>query len=485
MLDHVGYMPKEKCARGPELLEHAQRLAIALGLYEKALFKTEILSIHWQQDSAIYSIKTNHNDKINARFVIGVAGSLHRPKLPGFPGIETFKGHSFHSSRWDYKYTGGDSSGGLVNLADKRVAIIGTGATAVQIVPNLAQWCKKLYVFQRTPSSIDIRNNRPTDPKWAETLSGKWQQARMDNFNTIVCGGHQEVDLVNDGWTDIIRNLYPSSAGAQPMSKEEAAKRRQLLDFQKMEQIRKRVDAIVSDPVTAEALKPYYNQFCKRPCFHDEYLSAFNHPNVQLIDTKGQGIERITETCVVANGEEFEIDCLIYATGFERATSWSHRAGMEVYGRDGKALGDKFLDGPSTFQGWVSKDFPNFFMVTTLQAFVTANFLHTTAIQADHMAYVVAECKKRNIRTIEPTQEAEDEWVETIIKSGVNSRAFHMECTPGYYNNEGQITQKLAKNQWYGGSSLWVINMLRKWREAGKLEGLATTLIPSKAAPNL
>ncbi|KIW90289.1 uncharacterized protein Z519_08933 [Cladophialophora bantiana CBS 173.52] len=479
MLDHVGYIPKEKYARGPELLGHAQKLARELGLYEKAIFKTEILSIHWQEESATYSIKTNHNDKIEARFVVGVAGSLHRPKLPGFPGIETFKGHSFHSSRWDYKYTGGDATGGgLVNLTDKRVAIVGTGATAVQIVPNIAPWCKKLYVFQRTPSSIDVRNNRPTDPEWAKSLRGKWQKERMDNFNTIVCGGHQDVDLVNDGWTDIIRNLYPSREATGTMGKEEMAKRRQILDFQKMEQIRKRVNAIVKDPATAESLKPYYNQFCKRPCFHDEYLESFNRPNVQLVDTKGQGIERLTERGVVANGEEFEIDCLIYATGFERATSWSHRAGMEVYGRDRKMLGEKFSDGPSTFQGWVSKDFPNFFMITTLQAFVTANFLHTTAIQAEHLAYVVAECRKRNIRSIEPTQEAEDKWVETIIESGVNSRAFHMECTPGYYNNEGQITRKLAKNQWYGGSPLWVINMLREWREAGKLEGLTATFYP-------
>ncbi|OAL38437.1 hypothetical protein AYO20_02086 [Fonsecaea nubica] len=476
LLDRIGYIPTEKYAHGPELLDYAKRLARDLKLYDKAIFKTEVLSIRWNENSSMYSVQTNHGDKIFARFVVGVAGSLHRPKLPGFPGIETFKGRSFHSSRWDYKYTGGDSTGGLVNLKDKKVGIIGTGATAVQIVPHLGQWAKELYVFQRTPSSIDVRNNRPTDQNWAKTLTGSWQQRRMDNFNNIIGGAPEEEDLVMDGWTDIILRLFPSkSDGNAELSKEEKEKRRQLADFEKMEEIRRRVDRIVKDPETAESLKPYYNQFCKRPCFHDDYLDTFNRPNVKLVDTKGRGIERATEKGVVANGQEYELDCLIYATGFERATSWTHRAGMEVYGKKALPLSEKFADGPSTFQGWITRDFPNFFMITTVQAFITPNFLHTTAIQAEHIAYVISECKARNIQAIEPTQAAEDEWVEMIIASGEDSRAFHSECTPGYYNNEGQITRQLAKSSSYGGSPLTVINLLKKWQTDGKLEGLSPT----------
>ena len=331
MLEKIGFLPSEKYAHGPELLQHAQNIAKHLNLYEKALFKTEILSIHGQEDSATWSVRTNHNDRINARFVIGVTGSLHRPKLPGFPGIETFQGKSFHSSRWDYDYTGGDTNGGLVNLSDKKVGIVGTGATAVQIVPQLAEYAKELYVFQRTPSSVDFRRNSPTDPAWAKSLRPGWQQDRMDNFITLVSGGYQEVDLVNDAWTDIIRKLYVGRSALASVSSEEGAKKRQLADFQKMNEIRRRVDEVVKDPATAESLKPYYNQFCKRPTFHDEYLKAFNLPNVHLIDTKGQGIEKLTENSAVANGREHELDCLIYATGFERATSWDHRAGATSY----------------------------------------------------------------------------------------------------------------------------------------------------------
>jgi len=479
MLDKVGYVPKEKYSHGPELLEHARSIARHYGLYEKAIFRTEVLSIHWEEETATYSVVTNRNDSIKARFVIGIAGSLHRPKLPGIPGLENFKGHSFHSSRWDYEYTGGSTEGNLVKLADKRVGIIGTGATAIQAVPHLGQWAKKLYVFQRTPSSVDVRGNRPTDPKWAKSLTGDWQRKRMDNFNTIVFGGHQEVDLVNDAWTDIFLKLFAIKKddgdlgkGDAEKQKADMAKLRQVRDFQKMESIRKRVDSMVKDPVTAESLKPYYNQFCKRPCFHDEYLSTFNRSNVHLVDTKGLGVDELTEKGVVVNGKEYEVDLLIFATGFERATSWTHRAGMEVYGRDGQSLSVKWSDGMSSFHGWTTRSFPNFFTITTIQAVITVNFLHATADQATHLAYVIGECKKRNIRTIEPTQEAEDAWVKTIIDSGEASRAFHTECTPGYYNNEGQPTLKSAKNSWYGGSALWFLDMLREWREDDKLEGL-------------
>src|SRR5207253_8515366 len=135
--------------------------------------------------------------------------------------VESFKGHSFHTSRWDYAYTGGDSNGGLTGLKDKVVGVIGTGATAVQCVPHLAAGAKQLYVFQRTPSSIDVRANRPTDPQWASSLQPGWQQHRMDNFNVLVSGGVAEEDLVDDGWTDIIGNLLflarkQHEAGAAP-----------------------------------------------------------------------------------------------------------------------------------------------------------------------------------------------------------------------------------------------------------------------------
>src|SRR5665213_792125 len=335
LLEELGYVPVEKYSRAPEILEHSRAVGRHFGLYDNACFQTEVTAMRWDEADCRWIVSTNRGVAMRARFVVMANGPLHRPKLPGIPGVEGFKGHSFHTSRWDYEYTGGDSSGGLRGLAGKRVGIIGTGATAVQCVPHLAQSAEKLYIFQRTPSSIDRRDNRPTDPDWAASLEPGWQRRRMDNFNILVSGGFQDEDLVNDGWTDIIRNLLilarkPQNAGAGDGDPSAIV---ELADFQKMEQIRARVESVVADQATAEALKPWYRQFCKRPCFHDEYLAAFNRPNVSLIDTGGKGVERITEHAVWANGQEYEIDCLIYATGFEVGTEYTRRSGYELHGR--------------------------------------------------------------------------------------------------------------------------------------------------------
>jgi len=472
LLEELNYMPIEKYARAKELLKHSEMIGRHFDLYPKTLFQTEVKTLTWNENSARWIAKTSRGDTITCRFVVPAAGPLHRPKLPGLEGISSFKGHSFHSSRWDYDYTGGDPEGGLTKLKDKRVGIIGTGATAVQIVPHLGEWAKQVYVFQRTPSSIDVRGNAPTDPVWAASLKKGWQKERMENFNIIVNGGKQDVDLVSDGWTDILRNLLVRPKPGEAVDPLKAAADRQLADFKKMESVRARCDAIVKDPETAESLKPYYNQFCKRPCFHDEYLQTFNRPNVRLVDTKGVGVEAITEKGVVANGEEFELDCLIYATGFELATDWTHRSGMEIYGRNGDTLTDRWKQGASTLHGWTTRGFPNCFWVSIVQAALTPNFIHVTSEQAQHLAYVIKTAIDRNIRTVEPTQEAEDQWVQTILKLGALRADFSRDCTPGYYNNEGKPSPVAARNAAYGAGSPAFIKILEGWRAKNDLNGI-------------
>ena len=473
LLEEVGYVPVEKYTRANELLKHAKAIGEKFGLYDKTLFQTEVLSLHWDDTTTSWAVETSRKDTIKARFIVPASGPLHRPKMPGLDGIESYKGHSFHSSRWDYDFTGGRPTGNLTNLNDKVVGIIGTGATAVQIVPHLGASAKQLYVFQRTPSSIDVRGNRPTDSEWQSSLKPGWQQARMDNFNILVNGGYQETDLVGDGWTDIIRNLLTRpEPGATDVDLAAIAAKMQLADYRKMNSVRARVDSIVKDKETADSLKPWYNQFCKRPCFHDEYLNTFNNPNVTLVDTRGKGVEAITPAGVVANGKEFKLDCLIYATGFELATDWSHRAGMEIYGRNGITTTEKWKDGASTLHGWTSRGFPNCFFVQVVQAALTPNFIHVTNEQAKHIAYVISECKKREIRSVEPTAEAEEAWVKTILELGAMRSQFLTECTPGYYNNEGDVTMRTRKNAPYGAGATAFFDILTKWREEGKLEGL-------------
>jgi cyclohexanone monooxygenase len=470
LLEEVGYMPTEKYTKAKELLKHSRMIGEKYDLYSKALFQTEVDEMRWNEEESTWTTHTSRGDVIKSRFIIPAAGPLHRPKLPGLEGINDFKGHSFHSSRWDFDYTGGDPSGNLYKLKDKRVGIIGTGATAVQIIPHLGEWAKEVYVFQRTPSSIDVRGNRPTDEDWAKSLKPGWQNYRMNNFDNLINGGDEPEDLVGDRWTDIFRSLL-TAKGDRSKPVEFAAKI-QLADFQKMESIRARVDEVVKDKETADALKPWYNQFCKRPCFHDEYLQTFNRPNVHLIDTKGQGVDRLTSSGVVASGEEFEIDCLIYATGFELANDWSHKTGIEIYGRNNTSITEKWAPGASTLHGWATRGFPNCFFVSVVQAALTPNFMHVTAEQARHFAYVISECRKRGIRTLEPTRKAEEEWCEIIVKGTEIRGEFFKECTPGYYNNEGKASEVAKRNATYGYGSQAFLKILKEWREKGDLEGL-------------
>jgi cyclohexanone monooxygenase len=484
LLEELGYMPTEKYAKAKELLRHSRMIGEKYDLYSRALFQTEVDEMRWNEEEGKWTTSTSRGDVIRSKYIIPAAGPLHRPKLPGLKGIKDFKGHSFHSSRWDFDYTGGDPNGNLHKIKDKRIGIIGTGATAVQIIPHLGEWAKHVYVFQRTPSSIDVRGNRPTDEKWATSLQPGWQQHRMNNFDSLVNGGNEPEDLVGDRWTDIIRSLVIGKGDLLASDPAAFAANIQLADFKKMESIRARCDSIVKDKATADALKPWYNQFCKRPCFHDEYLDTFNRPNVTLVDTHGQGVDHLTPNGVVANGTEYEIDCLIYATGFELANDWSHKTGIEIVGRDGITITQKWKNGASTLHGWTSRGFPNCLWVSVVQAALTPNFMHITAVQAAHFAYVLSECKKRGINTFEPTQEAEEAWCDTIVKSTAIRADFFKECTPGYYNNEGMQSESAARNATYGYGSQAFMKILEAWREKGDLGGLELKYFEQESQPS-
>ncbi|NOX51156.1 MAG: NAD(P)/FAD-dependent oxidoreductase [Gammaproteobacteria bacterium] len=474
LLEETGYMPPKKYVEGEDILAYSQKIAHQWNLYEDVCFQTEVQELRWNEDSCRWLVRTNQGDEMKARFVISSNGPLNRPKLPGIEGIDSYKGHTFHTSRWDYGYTGGDAKGNLTGLKNKRVGIIGTGATAVQCVPHLGEGAKELFVFQRTPSSIDERNDRSTPADWVESLEPNWHQDRMDNFNTLVSGGIADKDLVNDGWTEIIRNLLVmvQSEGGAELSFEQLMEKMELADFQKMEQIRSRVDKIVKDGDTAEYLKPYYRQFCKRPCFHDDYLPTFNRENVTLVDTGGKGIERISEKGVVANGVEYELDCIIFSTGFEVGTEYSRRCGYETYGKDGLSLSEHWQDGARTLHGLHSHGFPNSFMMGILQTAFTANYPHTLNEQAKNIAYVINRCLGGNHQVVEASKEAEAQWVETIVSMARMNEKFLADCTPGYYNNEGKVSDRSQQNVPYGAGPNAFFKLLEEWREKDAFDGL-------------
>ena len=474
LCEELNFVPKEKYTHAPEILAHSRAIGEKFNLYEHACFQTEVERMEWDEDNKLWTVYTNRGDKMRAQYVCMANGPLNRPKLPGIPGISEYQGHTFHTSRWDYGYTGGGPEGNLSGLRGKRVGIIGTGATAIQCVPHLAQGADELFVFQRTPSSVDVRANRPTDPEWAASLKPGWQQARMDNFMTLVSGGFADEDLVNDGWTEIIRNLgsMVNFKGMGRLSPAEIAEKMELADFQKMEQIRARAEADVADKDTAESLKPYYRQFCKRPCFNDEYLPSFNLPGVHLIDTDGVGVERFTQAGLVANGQEFELDCVIFATGFEVGTDYTRRSGYDLIGRNGQSLKDKWADGIATLHGMQTSGFPNCFIISQAQSGFTVSFPHAMNEQAKHIAYIIQQVARSNAKVVEVTEEAEQEWVQEIIKMSRLSESFQAECTPGYYNNEGKPNPKSVQNGSYGAGPVKFFKVIEGWREEGTLAGL-------------
>jgi cation diffusion facilitator CzcD-associated flavoprotein CzcO len=475
LLEETNHVPRQKYVTGEEILEHCQRIGRKYDLYRDVCFQTKVTEVRWDAEISRWIISTNRGDRIKAHFICNALGVLNMPKLPGIPGIESFKGHTFHACRWDYDYTGGNADGNLTGLAGKRVGIIGTGATAVQCVSHVGESAEELYVFQRTPSSVDVKNNDPIDPEWEKSLKPGWHQERMDNFQMLTAGGFQEEDLVNDGWTEIIRKLILGIQDGESadLSPDALAENMELADFDKMEQIRARVDALVDDPATAEELKPYYRQFCKRPCFHNEYLPTFNRENVTLVDTKGKGVECITEKGVVVDGKEYELDCLIYASGFEVGTSYTQRGGYEIYGQDGMSLTDRWSNGVRTLHGMQAHGFPNcFFVMSITQSGFTVNFTHMLGETGKHLAYIIKSAIDRKLSTLEVSEEAEAKWVDTILSFAARGGSFQQDCTPSYYNNEGKPGEVSRQNGFFLGAPMEFMELLENYRKEGNLKGL-------------
>jgi len=474
LLEETGYVPKLRYSFAPEIYEHAQRIGEHFGLYEDAVFQTWVTELRWLDNEKRWLVQTNHGDEMRARHICLGTGPANRPRLPGIPGVEDFKGHSFHTCRWDYDYTGGSHEGGLDNLADKTVAIIGTGATAVQCVPALGESAKQLYVFQRTPSSVDVRNNAETDPEWAAGLKPGWQKERQKKFGEAFLGGPIDPAFIDDGWTRLTRNVKALASKAT----EQVSNLVQLADFKTMEEIRGLVDETVKDPETADKLKAYYNQFCKRPTFNDHYLATFNRENVELVDVSTtQGVEAITERGIMANGKEYEVDCIIYASGFEITSSYERRLGIPIFGMGGQSIYEHWQDGMRSMHGLMVSGFPNLYMCGGGFVFqLGANYAHGIDVQAGHVAYTISELSRRGIQSANVSHEAEEQWISDQLDTRISGFVLGGSpdtCTPGYYNQEGTSKRyRDVRRETYSKGVGAYMKLLRDWRESNTLEGL-------------
>ncbi len=441
LLDEMDYVPKDHYAKGPEILAHCQAIARQYGLYELAVFQTTVTSTVWDAAAGRWRIGTDRGDVLQARFVICANGTLAKPKLAKIAGMETFAGHSFHTSRWDYEYTKADLSG----LADKVVGIIGTGASAVQAIPALGAAAKELYVFQRTPSSIDIQDDWPTDPNWARKLKPGWQAKRREK----AMRGPQ---------------LTPEQQAQRAgLSRAEKIRRQENANIDYMMRIHARIDAIVKDPATATALKPWYMFMCKRPCFHNDYLPTFNRPTVHLVDTHGRGITEIRAQGPVFAGRPYPLDLLIYATGFEVQKTGLYN---EIRGVTGLDLTAKYRTGIRTLFGIHSQGYPNLFIMGGYQASFQFNLTDMLQSQGDHIAACIDYVRRRDYQSLDVTAEAEAWWVEEVKKyRGKTTR--NQDCTPGYYNFEGEF-QRRQDGNYNGGFPKYVTHMERVRADMGE-----------------
>ena len=470
LLEDTGYMPTEKYAKAPEIFAYCQLLGRTFDLYRGALFQTEVEDMRWDESRKRWNVMTSRSDILSAKFIVIAGGVLHKAKLPGIPGIETYAGRAFHTSRWDYSYTGGSSQSLMEKLADKRVGIIGTGATAVQVVPKLAEAAKDLFVFQRTAACVGVRNNKPTDPEWFKSLKPGWQAERTRNFTQAVTGAQPAVDMIDDEWT----KMNWVDTRKLPENDEEALELERI-DFENMERVRQRIADVIKDPATAELMMPWYSQSCKRPCFHDEYLPAFNRPNVHLVDTDGKGVNEINESGVIVNGVEYPVDLLIFASGFEVTTGYTHRLGFDPKGRNGVSLSEAWAEGPATLHGVLSNGFPNMFMISTVQGAQATNFVHSITEAAQHVAFLIEQCVKGDIATIEPETAAQENWFETLFAQLWGIARYNATCTPGYLNSEGGGDMRSARAIAWMTSVLGFAEYVENWREQGDLAGLTLT----------
>jgi len=480
LLEELDYLPTERYASGEEIRLHLQAVADRFDLVSDALFHTGVTRAVWDEGAGRWTVHTDRGDQLSCRYYILAVGILNLLKLPAIPGMDDFAGRAFHTARWDYAHTGGGPGQPMTNLGDKAVALIGTGASGLQCLPPLARDAKHVYVFQRTPSAIGVRGNRRTDPDFGASLQPGWQKARMDNFQAIMLGKQVDADLTDDGWTHhyaAVQNPPRRDKDGQALAIAEFMRNAEELDYAIMEEHRRRVDELVSDPAVAAILKPYYRYLCKRPCFHDEYYGAFNSPNVTLVDCPA-GIDRITAAGPVVGGTQYEVDCIVYGTGFEaEVTPLQRRAGHEIVGRGGVTLAEKWADGAASLFGMTSSGFPNMFVMPApgQQSVVTVNYTQIAVLGAEFVAGTIAALEDKGVRVFDVDAGAEADWIQQIVDTYVDPSAVMSACTPSRLNNEGDPGAIRARDTNYGrgfGDYFGYRDLLEKWLASGEFEGL-------------
>jgi cation diffusion facilitator CzcD-associated flavoprotein CzcO len=508
-------MPKQKYGSSVEIRAYIEDLVKHFGLQGRILLRSQLNRIEWDDSQKTWktNITLRHGPEgkeektlsVRADFVTLASGVFPYPQVPRVSGLAEFEGQMFHTSRWNYDVTGGTCDTVLPEmdkLKGARVGIIGTGATAVQVVPQLAKYAKELYVFQRTPSQVNSRGQRDTDPtEWNAKIAAKpgWQKHRIENLAECI-SSHIDPgseDLVDDNWSRL--KTYAALVGGNrfgrvsPEKAQEHIGKMVALDAEHNKKVRNLVSEVVKDKRTAEKLTPWYPTWCKRPTFSDLYLQAFNNDNVHLIDTDGKGIDRVTPQGIVANAQEYSLDILVLSTGYRTPATRGDpgsRAGIEIVGRNGRKLSEKYEEeGICTLHGVCTNGYPNLFYQSAAQAGASANYMHLLDVLSEHIASVIAQGLKRTSSgsvVIEASYDAENAWGMQIAQNAAYFSPLVI-CTPGYNNAEGEALNmppvddhvammKKAKAAIWQAGIVDFVRLLEKWRGDGKLEGLEVSI---------
>ncbi|KAJ4246070.1 hypothetical protein NW762_013815 [Fusarium torreyae] len=512
LLQETGYIPTHKYAPGEEVRQHAERIASKWKLDDKTLFRSDVRSVEWDDGSQLWTIKLTQRRgpadpsvdvEFRAEYVYLAAGVLTKPQIPNIPGLLSFSGSIFHTARWNYSVSGGSQANQvLTGLEGKRVGVVGTAATAIGVIPQVAKYAKELYVFQRTPAAVNPRGQHPTDVSQFKTsvaTEDGWQLKRQLNFGTFINNAAKPgtPNLVGDAWTTtpgysaVVGSPNYGIVNPAPENLAQHTENFHKLDLPHMDEVRARVDSVVKDPDTAEKLKPWYPSWCKRPTFSDAYLQAFNQPNVHLVDTDGQGPSKATEKGLIVGDKEYPLDIIIFGTGYKTPASGlgspSVRTGVAIVGREGLLLDDKWqTNGPATLHGYATNGFPNLFFSSSNQATITGNNIFMLGLIAEHITYMIDQAKKRvkhgQRPIIEVTRQAEEAHTAEIVKRTPYYSAL-AGCTPGYFNGHGEASRitdpkekaKRARASAWGEGTQSFIDYIESWRSEGSLRGLTIT----------
>jgi len=500
LLEETGYVPKHRYSYGEEIRQYAELVAKKWGLADSGVFQTKATKLEWDEESKEWKVELEQTRKgqkpqtttVRATSVSMNNGVLSWPKLPSIPGILDFKGDFFHTSRWNYDLTGGAPGiPELYFLKNKRVAIVGTGATSIQAVPHLAKWSKHLYVVQRTPSAVDYRGQRETDDEWFKknvaTHKG-WQYERMVNlYDHLSTGKLPEKNLVDDSWTRAHGMAIIAGNPDSPSSMEEIPaylEKVHKIDAPRQHRVRLRAEQEVKDPAVAKKLQAWYPTWCKRPTFHDEYLNCFNQDNVTLVDTDGKGLDRLTKDSIVVGDQSYPVDIIVWATGFRAPFTGTpaEKGNLTITGRNGISISKEWeANGPKTQHGIIDHNFPNLFLSGPWQASLGPNYLFTIATMAKEAAYIHTEAKRRangKPFAVNTTLEGAENWGMQVLMHAAGMAAI-AGCTPGYFNVEGEadkvpeeLQMKFAKSAVWGHGGVSYVKVLGDWMAEGKFSGL-------------